>query len=152
EMAGLRRLWNGPSLDASPRWARRVGTLALTLLLLAGCATSTAPRAPTPVRPLGAILRAYTAHSLRVMAVAWSPDGKLVASGSEDGSIQVWDAATGARVVSYMGHHDAVSAVAWSPDGKYIASGALDATTQVWEAGSGRQVLTYQGQHATVNA
>src|SRR5690348_15304988 len=138
--------------EMTPRWFRIGWALAIAILLLAGCADLAATSTPTPARQLGAVLRMYTAHSMRVMAIAWSPDGKLVASGSEDQTVQVWDATTGAHIVTYARHRDGISAVAWSPDGKYIASGALDATTQVWEARTGRALLTYQGQHATVNS
>ncbi len=147
--------WTFHSSDTggATKRSRPLVTLALAMLLLAGCGTSTAAtRTANPARPLGTILRSYTFHTLRVTAVVWSPDGKLVASGSLDRTVQVWDAETGAHVTTYSGHRDGVSAVAWSPDGKYIASGALDATTQVWESRTGRPVLTYQGHHATVNA
>src|SRR5262245_15326406 len=151
-IAGYRYGGSAMTRAIHSRRIRRLGALAFAILLFAGCATSMAATStPTPGRQLGAVLRAYTAHSMRVMAIAWSPDGKLVASGSEDRTIQVWDAATGAHVVTYTGHHDGVSAVAWSPDGQYIASGALDATTQVWGARTGRALSTYQGQHGTVN-
>ena len=95
------------------RWFRRCWTLALAIFLLAGCADSAATTPPTPGRQLGAVLRTYTAHSMRVMAIAWSPGGKLVASGSEDQTVQVWDATTGAHMVTYSGHRDGISAVAW---------------------------------------
>lgn len=76
--------------------------------------------------------------------MAWSPDGKRIASGSADGLVQVWDALTGNNVYTYRGHADyywghftsgqAVYSVAWSPDGKRIASGSNDMTVQVWQA------------------
>jgi len=47
---------------------------------------------------------------------------------------QVWDSATGNRIIEYTGHSDNVNSVAWSPDGKYIASGSTDMTVQVWVA------------------
>jgi eukaryotic-like serine/threonine-protein kinase len=65
--------------------------------------------------------------------VAWSPDGRRIASGSGDNTVQVWDAVGGGYVFTYRGHSDAVFAVAWSPDGKYIASGSNDYTVQVWQ-------------------
>jgi eukaryotic-like serine/threonine-protein kinase len=70
-----------------------------------------------------------------VHAVAWSPDGTLIASGSDDHTVQVWDASTGARLLLYQGHTASVAAVAWSPDGKLIASGSADSTVQVWNVG-----------------
>jgi WD40 repeat protein len=70
-----------------------------------------------------------------VTAVAWSPDGTRIASGSADKTVQVWDAADGGHVFTYWGHSDVVSALAWSPDGTRIASGSDDHTVQVWVAG-----------------
>ncbi|HEX4208452.1 MAG TPA: hypothetical protein VHZ51_30445, partial [Ktedonobacteraceae bacterium] len=79
------------------------------------------------------ILR-YYGHRNFVDAVAWSPDGKRLATGSTDNTAQVWDALTGDNASIYQGHQDRVLAVAWSPDGKYVASGSGDATTQIWLA------------------
>ena len=59
---------------------------------------------------------------LYVDSVAWSPDGKRIASGSYDNTVQVWDAIDGSNVFTYKGHSDVVESVAWSPDGKRIAS------------------------------
>jgi len=68
-----------------------------------------------------------------VWSVAWSPDGKRIASASDD--VQVWDAADGSNVYKYTGHTNTVWSVAWSPDGKRIASSGSslgDNTVQVW--------------------
>ena len=66
-------------------------------------------------------------------AAAWSPNGKRIASGYDDGTVQVWDALTGAHVVTYRGHPNSINTVAWSPDGKYIVSASKDATIRVWQ-------------------
>src|SRR6266496_1412446 len=92
-------------------------------------------------------LYTYRGHSARVMGVAWSPDGKRIASGSNDGTVQVWDAANGGHVYTYRGHLERVVTVAWSPDGKRIASGSNDDTVQVWDAANGGHVYTYR-RHA----
>jgi WD40 repeat protein len=79
-------------------------------------------------------LTVYSSHIGRVYAVAWSPDGLHLASGSHNGAVHVWDANTGGFLYSYAGHNGPVSAVAWSPDGRWIASAGADATVQVWDA------------------
>src|SRR5579875_28307 len=89
----------------------------------------------------------FTGHLASVNAVTWSPDGKLIASGSDDTYVQVFDAVSGKRKLIYTGHTEEVAAVAWSPDGRYIASGSQDATAQVWNAVSKARILVYR-QHA----
>jgi eukaryotic-like serine/threonine-protein kinase len=69
-----------------------------------------------------------------VSAVAWQPDGKRIASGSTDKTVQVWDATTGKHVYAYRGHSGTVYAVEWSPDGGRIASGSADTTVRIWQA------------------
>jgi WD40 repeat protein len=78
--------------------------------------------------------------------VAWSPDGKYVASGGGDKLVHVWDAVTGHLVTTYRGHSNYISSISWSPDGKYIASGSADGTVQVWNAMTGTRSLTYNQQ------
>ena len=79
-------------------------------------------------------------------------DGKRITSGSDDGTVQVWDAADGSHVYTYRGHSSAVNAVAWTPDGKRIASGSNDKTVQIWDAADGSHVYTYRGHSFAVIA
>ena len=99
---------------------------------------------------LGTVI--YRGHSDYVRAVMWSPDGKRIASGSTDTTVQVWDATDGGHVVTYRGHSGIVTTMAWSPDGRRIASGSYDGTVQVWDATDGGHVVTYRGHSATVRA
>jgi uncharacterized protein with WD repeat len=92
----------------------------------------------------------YSGHSDYVSAVAWSPDGKRIASASGDHTVQVWDAANGGHVLTYRGHSSDVTSLAWSPDRKNIVSGSVDKTVQVWNATSGNQIYTYNGQSDAV--
>jgi len=67
-----------------------------------------------------------TGHSGSVNSVAYSPDGKLLASGGSDGVIKLWHVPTGSELRALSGHADAVRSVAFSPDGKVIASGSAE--------------------------
>ena len=93
----------------------------------------------------------YRGHTAPVEAVAWSHDGKLIASAGGDWTVQVWNATTGQRLLTYKGHSGPVSDVAWSPDDKYIASASTDRTVQIWNAATGQRLLTYKGHTEVVN-
>ncbi|KIL63115.1 hypothetical protein M378DRAFT_55838, partial [Amanita muscaria Koide BX008] len=79
-------------------------------------------------------------HTKAVTSIAFSPDGKRIASGSDDKTIYIWDAETGLQVGNPLkGHTHWVTSVAFSPDGKRIASGSWDNTIYIWDAGTGLQ-------------
>jgi WD40 repeat protein len=70
-------------------------------------------------------------HLGQVMSVTFSPDGKLVASGSGDKTVRLWDAVTGAARRTLEGHSDNVRLVAFSPDGKLVISWSDDKTVRL---------------------
>lgn len=87
-------------------------------------------------------------HRGEVLAVAYSPDGKWVASGCQDGTIRIWDPTTGEFVKALVGHDGVVQAVTWSRDNKQLASGAADDTIRVWDVQSGQQTHVIRTQVA----
>ncbi len=95
-------------------------------------------------------LHALVGHTAGVNAVAFSPDGKTVATGSWDETIRLWDVATGGEIRQLLGHLRSVHAVAFSPDGTALASGAL--RTKLWDLTAGKEIATLNGYGGTVTS
>jgi WD40 repeat protein len=78
--------------------------------------------------------RSLTGHAGQVNSVAFSPDGKILASASSDNSVRLWEVSTNQPVGQPLtGHTDAVLSVALSPDGKMLASAGSDKTVRLWD-------------------
>jgi len=105
---------------------------------------------PTVVNNKNALI--FTGHLAAVNALTWSPDGKSIASASDDKFVQVFDATSGKRKFVYNGHTEEVATVAWSPNGKLLVSGGQDKTVQVWDATNGKKIFTYKGHTDRVNS
>ncbi|KIO30953.1 hypothetical protein M407DRAFT_68604, partial [Tulasnella calospora MUT 4182] len=87
-------------------------------------------------------------HDGLVLSVAFSLDGKLLASGSNDQTIRLWDAKTGAPIGEPLrGHGDLVRSVAFSPDGKLLASRSFDQTIRLWDAKTGGPIQKPLGDY-----
>jgi WD40 repeat protein len=90
-------------------------------------------------RPEVHCLRAVLSHRDLVAAVAFSPDGKMVLTGSWDGTARLWEAATGEAIGPPLKHEGRVVAVAFSPDGKTVLTGSLG-NAQLWEVATGKAI------------
>jgi eukaryotic-like serine/threonine-protein kinase len=116
----------------------------------------------TSASGVGTLLRTYHGHTDGVTAVSWSPNGEHIASGSNDHTVQVWDATNGATLLTHRNYSGGVAAVSWSPESILIASAssgasvsggpAGDTLVQVWNTSTGKSVFTYRGHSGAVTA
>jgi len=95
-------------------------------------------------------LKALRGHSGPILAVAYSPDGQRIATGSADHTAKVWDAETGKELFPLKGHTAPVQSVAFSPVGQRIVTASWDKTARVWDATTGKLLHILEGHRKEI--
>src|SRR6266478_7861674 len=91
--------------------------------------------------------RALTGHGGEVLAVAFAPDGRLLASGSSDQTIRLWDPVTGEERKQLRGHTGAVRTLTFAAhNSQLLTSGSADGTVRIWDVAQGREIKMLSGR------
>ncbi len=92
-----------------------------------------------------------TGHTDRVTAIAFSPSGQSLASGSWDGNVKIWEVETGYNLRTLTGHTGEIHAVAFSPDGRFIASGGIDERVKLWDVITGQELHNLESNSGRID-
>jgi WD40 repeat protein len=115
--------------------------------LLAACPTELRGWEWHYLRRLGRSSISTLRHKSAVLSVAFSPDRRLLASGSQDGTVTIWDTTTWRSIQTWVAHlHHHVRSVHFSPDSRCLATASWDGTAKVWEVRTGRALFALQGK------
>jgi WD40 repeat protein len=90
----------------------------------------------------GEVLLSWIAHPEWITDIAWSPDGRRLATASSDNSAKIWDTATGQLIQELRGITRGATVVAWSPDAERVATGSAQGISTIWDPESGEKLLT----------
>jgi WD40 repeat protein len=93
----------------------------------------------------GKEVRTLNGHTEPVFGVTFSPDGRWLASASNDKTVKIWNVQTGKAVKTLTGHTDSTHGIAFSPDGKLLAGGSYDSTVTIWDVASEHVVRILRG-------
>ncbi|MEH2250295.1 serine/threonine-protein kinase [Nostoc sp.] len=113
------------------------------------------PPAPLPLiqnRPCYSLLGTLSGHAWAVLTVAFSPDGQILATGSDDNTIKLWGVNTGQLICTLVGHSWSVVAVAFTADGETLLSASCDKTVKLWRVSTAEEIVTLSGHVDSVSA
>ncbi len=91
-------------------------------------------------------------HKNSIRSLSFSPDGKILASGSDDKQIKLWNMETGAEIRTLSGHDRSVISVCFSADGKILASAGKDKKIKLWDVATGKEINTFTGHTDWINS
>jgi WD40 repeat protein len=91
-------------------------------------------------------------HGNEILSVAFSPDGRWIATASRDHAVKIWDMASGHETTAYRGHDRYVRVAAFSPDGKWVASAGGDKDIRIWDPQTGKDLRTLKGTGTYITA
>jgi WD40 repeat protein len=114
------------------------------------CWKALAP-ATKPVTETVGEVRRFEGHTNGTWGVAFSPDGRHALSGAGDGTVRLWEVATGREVRRFSGHDGYVHGVAFSPDGRQALASSHDGTVRLWNVQTGKEIRVLKGHTNFVN-
>jgi WD40 repeat protein len=100
----------------------------------------------------GQALFSLHGHMGLVLSLAFSPDGRTLATAGYEGTVKLWDGKNGAERDTLRGHQDQVNALVFSPDGETLASGSHDCKVKIWAMATGEELASFQGHTRPVTS
>jgi hypothetical protein len=135
------------AIDRDPHYS-----LLLALAAFEECArTAPALRALVAALNTSHLRAVLNGHSDDVRGVAWSPDGRRLATSSNDRTVRIWGTDNENELAVLHGHEGWVTGVAWSPGGQRLATASGDHTARIWDADSGAELIVLYGHQGRMH-
>lgn len=128
-----------------------IATIAILLVIAVIILATTLPSGAEPQKQIPEIAL-QTGHNAKVNSVAFSPTGTRIASGSDDGTVILWDANTGEQIFRLKEFNDRIAAVAFSPDGKEVLASGSNGSLLLWNVKTGALIHQFKGLKRAIGA